>query len=382
MLLETATQYWNPGFTGAAAAFLVCLLIVLTKPLHGRLTLDGSTGVQKFHTAPTPRVGGLGIYLGVLGCAFMLEGGAANIMWIIAVAGIPAFVAGLIEDLTKKVSPFRRLAATILSGLIFAVGFGASNDLINTQWISSIIEPNSLVYLGGVALVAVGMAGVANAVNIIDGFHGLASGSLVIMHLAFGTLALSVGDIELAGVALCIAAVTAGFMMMNFPAGKIFLGDAGAYFGGFALAAVAVFLTSRNADISPFVSLLVIFYPVYETLFSIRRKLRRDGHSPSQPDSVHLHMLVSRSFARPVAKSLGLSGARNAFAGMLMWPFPLVCALLALAFAESGRAAVIGCLIFALLYGRIYLIASLQRQPLLNRAEKFVVARRQAKEAS
>jgi UDP-N-acetylmuramyl pentapeptide phosphotransferase/UDP-N-acetylglucosamine-1-phosphate transferase len=380
MLFETASIYWQAGAAGAAVAFLTCVLVVLTKSWHGRLTLDGSSGVQKFHTAPTPRVGGLGIYLGVLACIGFLGGAAGQILAMVAIAGIPAFLAGFIEDLTKRVSPAKRLVATLISGLIFAVVYGASAELIDTQWISKIIEPNWVIYLGGVVLVAVGMAGVANAVNIIDGFHGLASGSLVIMHLAFATLALSVGDADLAAVALCLAAVSGGFMLINFPLGKIFLGDAGAYFGGFALAAIAVLLTARNSEISPFISLLVIFYPVYETLFSIRRKLRREGHSPSQPDGVHMHMLVSRSFARPISRAIGMPASRNALAGVAMWPFPLVCGLLALAFAESGRAAVVGCLVFALLYGRIYLIISLQKQPFLNRAEAYLAARRHARE--
>lgn len=365
-----------PALTaGFIIAFLLALALVLTKKWHGRFSLDGSDGVQKFHDAPTPRVGGVALYLAAVGCLTFLESEARNLMGMVLLAGIPAFLAGFVEDITKKVSPRSRLLATMASGAIFAIPFGFAFDLADLQWVSNIVQVGWPVYLFAILLLVVGMAGVANAVNIVDGFHGLASGSLIIMQMAFGGIALTVGDTALAAVALSLAAVQAGFLVVNFPFGKIFLGDAGAYFAGFALAAVAVMVTTRNEAISPFIALLVIFYPVYETLFSIRRKRRREGHSPSQPDGVHLHMLVNRSLARPLSDWLGLQAHRNALTGVLMWPFSAVCALMAIAASGSGRAAVLGCLVFAMLYGRIYLMVSLQRSPLLNKAERALKRR-------
>lgn len=365
-----------PALTaGFIIAFLLAFTLVLTKKWHGRFSLDGSDGVQKFHDAPTPRVGGVALYLAAVGSLAFLEGEARNLMGMVLLAGIPAFLAGFVEDITKKVSPRSRLLATMASGAIFAIPFSFAFDLADLQWVSNIVQVGWPVYLFAILLLVVGMAGVANAVNIVDGFHGLASGSLIIMQMAFGGIALTVGDTALATVAFGLAAVQAGFLLVNFPFGKIFLGDAGAYFAGFALAAVAVMVTTRNEAISPFIALLVIFYPVYETLFSIRRKRRRDGHSPSQPDGVHLHMLVNRSLARPLSDWLGLQAHRNALTGVLMWPFSAVCALMAIAASGSGRAAVLGCLVFAMLYGRIYLMVSLQRSPLLNKAERALKRR-------
>lgn len=360
---------------GFVAAFVLSLLLVLTKRWHGRFSLDGSEGVQKFHVSPTPRVGGVALYLASLATLIFLEGEARTLMAMILAAGIPAFLAGFIEDITKKVSPRSRLLSTMVSGAIFAIGFGFAFDLADLQWVANIVQVGWPVYLFAIALLVIGMAGVANAVNIIDGFHGLASGSLIIMQLAFAAIALSVGDGALASVAFGLAAVQLGFLAMNFPLGKIFLGDAGAYFAGFALAAVAVMVTTRNEAVSPFVALLVIFYPVYETLFSIRRKRRREGHSPSQPDGVHLHMLVNRSLARPLSDWTRLQSHRNALTGLLMWPFSMVCALMAIAASGSGRAAIVGCVVFAMLYGRIYLMVSLQRTPLLNKAERALKRR-------
>jgi UDP-N-acetylmuramyl pentapeptide phosphotransferase/UDP-N-acetylglucosamine-1-phosphate transferase len=364
LLIQTIATA-SPAATAAfILAFCISLGLVLTKSWHGRFTLDGSEGVQKFHDAPTPRVGGLGIFLSLCVAAWMIQGETRSILIMIILTGIPAFLAGFVEDITKKVSPSWRLVATIFSGLLFAITTGAAVDLIETQWVTN---GNIFLYAFAVVLIAVGIGGVANAINITDGFHGLAPGSLIIMYAAFVVLSLAVGDVHLALASMVLMSATAGFLLVNFPWGKIFLGDAGAYFSGFALAAIAVLITSRNEAISPLVAMLVIFYPIYETLFSIYRKRRREGHSPSQPDGVHMHMLVSRSLARPIAHALGRPHWKNALSGVLAWPFSFACAFMALALFESGHWSILGCLIFALLYGRIYRVLSLQQKPILRR---------------
>jgi UDP-N-acetylmuramyl pentapeptide phosphotransferase/UDP-N-acetylglucosamine-1-phosphate transferase len=92
----------------------------------------------------------------------------------------------------------------------------------------------------------------------------------------------------------------------NFPRGVIFAGDGGAYFLGFAIATLAVLLVHRNSEVSPWFALLALWYPVWETLYSMyRRRLR--GRSPADPDGLHLHTLIYRRVmklrAGPVARS-------------------------------------------------------------------------------
>lgn len=91
----------------AIASFLTCLLLVGTKKWHGAFSMDSSTGVQKFHTAPTPRIAGIALVVGVLaGYAFSSHSPAATekrqILSAILMAGMPAFIFGLLEDITKK----------------------------------------------------------------------------------------------------------------------------------------------------------------------------------------------------------------------------------------------------------------------------------------
>ena len=91
--------------------------------------------------------------------------------------------------------------------------------------------------------------------------------------------------------------------MVNFPLGKIFLGDGGAYFAGFLLAGLGVLLPMRNPETSAWTAILICAYPVIETLASMRRKARRDGHSVGQPDRVHFHMLAHRRYARRIVRA-------------------------------------------------------------------------------
>jgi UDP-N-acetylmuramyl pentapeptide phosphotransferase/UDP-N-acetylglucosamine-1-phosphate transferase len=121
-----------------------------------------------------------------------------------------------------------------------------------------------------------------------------------------------------------------GFLALNFPGGRLFLGDAGAYGTGFVLATLAVALPQRNAEISPLIGLLLLAYPVSETLVSIRRRMVRAGAHPGQPDRLHLHSLVYRCQARRNARRIGYPHLRNPMAAVLVWWLPLLSVGLAL----------------------------------------------------
>jgi UDP-N-acetylmuramyl pentapeptide phosphotransferase/UDP-N-acetylglucosamine-1-phosphate transferase len=174
------------------------------------------------------------------------------------------------------------------------------------------------------AFTAFAVGGVANAINLIDGFHGLASGTLVIILLAFALVGWRVEDGTFVVLALTMAAVVFGFFLVNFPLGKLFLGDAGAYFTGYFVAIMAVMLPARNPEISPWVSLLILGYPVTETIVSIvRRAVSHDAH-PGEPDSAHLHHIVYRSWAKSVANIMQTPALQNSITSVFMWVLPLI----------------------------------------------------------
>ncbi len=266
---------------------VISVLLVLSKKWHGKHSLDTIDGVQKFHEQPTPRIGGIALFFGLIAAWWLASGSTAQLLGQMLLASSPAFAAGLTEDLTKKVGVRDRLIATMLSAVAAWWLTGYSLTRVDVWGVDVV-----MAYLPvGVAFTAFAVAGVANATNIIDGFNGLASGTVMICFTALGLIAWQVGDLQLVQLCVLLVVVTSGFFVVNFPFGKIFMGDGGAYLLGFLLAWVAVMLPMRNPQVSVWAPLLVCGYPVIETGFSMGRRYWNKTHA-GQPDSAHLHSLI------------------------------------------------------------------------------------------
>lgn len=332
------------------SSLLMAMIIVTTQRLHGHFTHDNHAGVQKLHETPTPRIGGVAMFFGAVVGGINLPSQVQWLWWMICLAAIPAFVFGLVEDLTKRVSVKMRLIATICSGLIFSILTDyqiRDVDLPGADWLLSFGVPSLL-------FTAFAIGGIANAINIIDGVNGLASGASIIILSGFAVVAWQVGDSTILGICLVTIGSLGGFFMLNFPLGRIFLGDAGAYTTGFILAALAVALPERNAELSPLIGLLALSYPVTETMVSIHRRTVRAGTHPGQPDRLHLHSLVYRSRARRLAHKIGAPQLRNALTGFLMMGLPLLSSALMVLFGQSTRWVMVSIAIVALVYLVIY----------------------------
>jgi UDP-GlcNAc:undecaprenyl-phosphate GlcNAc-1-phosphate transferase len=159
-------------------------------------------------------------------------------------------------------------------------------------------------------------------------------------------------------VAAVLAGSVAGFLVVNFPGGRIFLGDGGAYLVGLLLAVLSVMLVQRNSEVSPWFPLVLLAFPIWETLFSMYRRRMR-GQSPGQADALHLHTLVYRRVAR--WKGFGARPQdyvlRNSIASVMLWPLPVLCWAAAVTFWHEtlwlqGAAAVFAAL-YVWLYRRI-----------------------------
>jgi UDP-N-acetylmuramyl pentapeptide phosphotransferase/UDP-N-acetylglucosamine-1-phosphate transferase len=288
-----------PFVLALAASFLIALWVVRSSKQHAHLSHDHDvSGPQKFHAQPVPRVGGLAVLGGLaLGGAWLTwPRGAPTepVPMLLLACGLPAFAAGLVEDLTKAVSPRRRLLATAVSAALAVWLLDAVITRTDLPGLDAIVAWP----IGAAVVTVFVVTGVANAVNIIDGFNGLASMCVLIMLAGVAYVAYAAGDPLVAAMALAGIGAVVGFFVWNFPAGLVFLGDGGAYFLGFYLAELAILLLHRNPEVSPMFPLLLCIYPVFETLFSIyRRKLLR-GRPVGMPDGAHLHSLIYRRFLR------------------------------------------------------------------------------------
>lgn len=312
--------------------------------------MDTTDGLQKFHTAPTPRIAGIAIAAGVFaGYAASSHGIAAAekraILGGILLAGMPAFLFGLLEDVTKKVSVKTRLLATMASGVLGwgITGFSVTHvDIPGLDWLLGFTVIS-------VIFTAFAVGGVANAINIIDGFNGLTAGVALIMLAAFGIIARQAGDIPLAFTCLIVAGAVAGFFLVNWPRGKIFLGDGGAYFLGFTLAWIAVLLPERNASVSPWTSLLICSYPILEVAFSFIRKSLREGYHPSQPDGVHLHMLANRRWVKKLLPESSKT-TQNGMTSPFLWAYSFIPCSLAVFFHGNKLLTALSLVISIFIY--------------------------------
>ncbi len=238
---------------------------------------------QNYHQEATPRAGGIGIL-------------AATSLFLFSPIGlhffIPillAFLSGIFEDFHKSLSPKRRLFLQIVAAL---AAIWLTDSVVTYLGLGI-----SMPYWMGIFFSTFAIVGMMNAVNIIDGFNGLASGIILLILLSFSITAYRHDNIEMLYILSVVGGATLGFFVLNFPKGKIFLGDGGAYMLGFIVAIIGIYLASKYEGVSPWYILAIFIYPVWEVIFSISRKLFI-GHSPMQPDADHFHMLVYRQITK------------------------------------------------------------------------------------
>lgn len=285
-------------------SLLVCALNVATERWHGSYSFDVDlTGIQKVHQRTVPRTGGIALLSGVMAVPLFgmleysllaLQRDTGVFMLKLLLAAVPAFLAGIIEDLTKRVSVRTRLCSILLSALLAAWLLGSTLPRLDVWGLDSALTmiPVSLV----VTLFMV--VGVTNSINIIDGFHGVAGATVAIVLTGIACLAWRSGDVLLTQLALAGIGATIGFLLLNYPTGRLFMGDGGAYFLGFWAAELAVLTIVRNPAINAWQILAIFAYPVIEVLFSIyRRKILRHANVGA-PDRLHLHSLFYRRVTR------------------------------------------------------------------------------------
>jgi UDP-N-acetylmuramyl pentapeptide phosphotransferase/UDP-N-acetylglucosamine-1-phosphate transferase len=339
-----------------ALAAAITLYVVHSSTVHGHFSADHDlSGPQKFHARPVPRIGGVGIFAGLCGMvalAYFLKHPQARTGLLLLLCGLPAFAAGLVEDFTKKVSPRERLIATAISaglGCWLLQAMISRTDIPGLDFIAG-------TTVGAVIITIFVVAGVANSVNIIDGFNGLSSMCVSLMLLTLAYVAYQVGDTELALWALAGVGAILGFFVWNYPAGLIFLGDGGAYFMGFYLAEIAILLIHRHPQVSPLFALMVCIYPVFETVFSIYRRRFLRNTSPGDPDGIHLHSLIYRRLMRWAigARDARLMTRRNSMTAPYLWTLCLSSLAPALLFWDS-TPMIAGCMVlFGVAYVALY----------------------------
>ena len=301
------------------------------------------------------RTGGIGVAAGLLVSLLARLFDDAPVapditrMGIMLLAGAtPVFAAGLVEDFTQRLSIVIRLAAALVSAALAGWLLGAWVVRLDVAVLDAIIA----VPVVSVLFTCLLVAGLTNAFNIIDGFNGLAGGVASLILLGIAYVAYKAGDALVFAAALTAVGAIAGFLLLNFPRGLIYLGDSGAYLLGFWIGVLLVLLVKRNPEVSAWFTLLLCSYPVCELLFSIyRRVIVRRAH-PGLPDLAHLHHLIYKRLVRwlvgtdlPAHKT-----QRNALTAPYLWVITSLGVAPAVIFWKVTPVLQIGCVFFAAAY--------------------------------
>lgn len=317
-----------------------------------RINTNKPHAVQCVHKHWAPRVGGVPIFITVaLGVFFWDDASDRQIAILLLVAALPAFVAGFVEDLWDRVGPRMRLLATFVSAGLAWVLVGAQLTTLAIPGVDTVLQQYWFVAF---LFTAFAVGGVAHSINIIDGFNGLSACFGVICFAAFFVIATIVGDHLVQGISLLFCGALLGFLVWNFPFGRIFLGDAGAYFLGFALAETSILIVMRNPEVSPWFCLLVMVYPIWDTLFSSYRREVVRGTSWSRADTLHLHHLIYRRLVRSFNHESGEVVMPNSITSVYLWGLSLMSAIPAVLFWDNTPVLMGFALLFAMTYCLLY----------------------------
>ena len=341
-------------------SFVLCAVIIFSSGygFSRRAVLD-QAAVQSAHTGIVPRVGGLAIYLSVLGLVPLLSFGfiplsvvfdlnAKEISWLI-LSSLPVFLVGLAEDFGYAMSPRTRLYASALSSILSVIIFRFWIIKLGIPGVDFLLQYTPLAIL----FTVFATVGVVNAFNLIDGLNGLSSYVAISVAVSLSLIAFNVGEIQITIFLALLIAPVLGFLVLNFPLGKIFLGDGGAYALGHLLVWSAILLINHATQISPFAILLIFFWPVADTGLAIWRRWKL-GTPADRPDRLHFHQLAMRFLE---IRFFGREGRQiaNPIATLILAPLISVPQMLGVVFWDDFGATVFCTLAVTVLFILTYL---------------------------
>jgi UDP-N-acetylmuramyl pentapeptide phosphotransferase/UDP-N-acetylglucosamine-1-phosphate transferase len=300
---------------GAAFASLISLIVCRAQMSAG--PVDRPDAERKTHAAPTPTSGGVGIGVGYamgllalaqFGQAVALEREVSALAWLASAFAFSFLVIGFADD-ARPLGPRTKflmftllsLAGAITMGVVDALPLGGGAEL----------RIGLSIGLFGTAL---WIFTLVNCVNFMDGANGLALGSVGIGLFALAAIAVDRDLASAAAMSFCCAGALIGFLVWNFPFGRIFAGDSGALFTG-AVAALASLILISRSDVSPFVPPLLFMPLLADVLLTLAWRLRHRrkllvGHQE------HLYQVAIRA---------GWSHVR---VSLVYWAAMLVCGVI------------------------------------------------------
>ena len=330
-------------------SFFIGVVLILIDKVSTKFGMSNvRKGPQTLHKKSISRFGGVGIFASLLIVSFFSDVPEYSFIQTLLFCSLPVFILGIIDDLQVPIQPAIRLLIVFPSAFLMYFFLGTEaysleiplvDKLFSFEWFS-------------VLFICFALAGMVNAFNMIDGVNGLVllfSLSACVSVLIFPQV-YSVPSNTLLFVALFFSIL--GVFILNFPFGRIFLGDGGAYFLGMAVS-VGLIKFYQDNELSPWFVLLMLIYPLTDVIASIIRRFVAKL-SFLEPDDRHLHHLFYRRVSKMGIKSENMKHALVTFLIFVLY-FPFL--LGANFFAKETAALQILSLIFIFFYLGLYIIS-------------------------
>ncbi|MGP4060933.1 glycosyltransferase family 4 protein [Halobacillus sp. H74] len=290
--------------------------------------------LRKIHKEITPRMGGLAIFGGAVAGMLYIR---PDLPYIIPIC-IGAFLivlTGLLDD-RYQIRPIFKLSGQVAAAAVLILS-GLKIDVMSIPFIGmvSLGEPISIIFT------FLWIIGITNAINLIDGLDGLAAGVSTISLISIAVMALAI-EPQIAIVYLCVVLIGSniGFLFHNFYPARIYMGDTGSLFLGYSMAVISMVGLFKNVTLFSFViPIIVLAIPVFDTLFSILRRLI-NKQKIMMPDNKHIHYQILAA------------GFSHRTTVLIIYAFSAVFGLLALLFSLTsfGISLIITFVILLLLH--------------------------------
>lgn len=271
-----------------------------TTPLSIRIAeslgvIDKPKDSRRVHKKPIPRFGGMAIFLGSM-IAMLIPAGMNNQIKIAMLGGLMMYSLGVLDDILDLKPAVKFISQLVIASMVYFMG-------IKIRFISDYFgSTDANVILGaGVAYIitVVWIVGITNAVNLMDGLDGLAAGSTAIMALSLAYIAYIHGS-RLGAMTVCIALVAVaggciGFLPYNFAPAKTFMGDGGALYLGYMIAALSVVSPLKRATvIGALIPIFTLAVPIFDTLMAmLRRTLKHESIMHADKGHLHHHLMAA-----------------------------------------------------------------------------------------
>ena len=284
-------------------AFILCVILI---PVLIKLSVKNhwfdSINERKIHTGNISRLAGVAVFWSMmtgLVLGLIILDMKSSIMDDFPIGRLAAFLIafalvhliGLIDDF-RNIRPRYKFLVQIIATII-VITPNRSLSLLYIPFFDVTLD----IGIIGYALTALWIIGACNAVNLIDGMDGLSGGLTAIAALFLSIIALALGNPVTAVISFALFGSLIGFLVFNFPPARIFIGDSGTLFIGFALSSLPLLEINYHSDMTLIISVSILFVPALDTLTSMLRRIRR-GQSPFHPDREHIHhKLMNRNFS-------------------------------------------------------------------------------------